>query len=257
LGQSFHQIEKVSRFLKPEGRFPIEIVPVIDLKQGQVVRARAGERDRYVPIVTPLSPTSDPVDVARGLLAVTPASHLYVADLDAIEGGGHNLADIRRLAEAFPEMALWVDAGTATLEQAQAFLKARLGRLVLGSESQVDTQLLKALAGEVVLSLDFRGERFVGPRAIWDNPPLWPDTVIVMTLARVGTGTGPDLDRLRKARQRAPRTNIYAAGGLRGPEDMARLADIGVAGVLVASALHDGRLDGRSIHTPTSSSSKP
>ena len=152
--------------MKPEGRFPIEIIPVIDLKQGQVVRARAGERDRYVPIVTPLSPTSDPVDVARGLLAVTQASHLYVADLDAIEGGGHNLAGIRRLAEAFPKMALWVDAGTATLEQAQTFLKARLGRLVLGSESQVDTQLLKQLAGEVVLSLDFRGERFVGPRAI-------------------------------------------------------------------------------------------
>src|SRR4051794_1159067 len=46
----------------------MEIIPVIDLKDGTVVRARMGRRDQYQPIVTPLSPTSDPLDVARALL---------------------------------------------------------------------------------------------------------------------------------------------------------------------------------------------
>jgi uncharacterized protein related to proFAR isomerase len=36
----------------------MEIIPVIDLKGGLVVRARMGQRDRYRPIETPLSPTS-------------------------------------------------------------------------------------------------------------------------------------------------------------------------------------------------------
>jgi phosphoribosylformimino-5-aminoimidazole carboxamide ribotide isomerase len=234
----------------PNSRF-VEIVPVVDLKQGQVVRARAGERDRYAPIVTPLSPTADPVDGACGLLAVAPARHLYIADLDAIEGRGQDIASVRRLAKAFPGTTLWIDAGIASLSQAQTFLGEGLGRLVLGSESQADTALLRALAGQAVLSLDFRGDRFVGPDAIRDDPTLWPDTVIVMTLARVGTGAGPDLEKLAWVWRHAPLARIYAAGGLRGPEDIQPLADLGVAGILVASALHDGRLDGRHLRSPT------
>jgi phosphoribosylformimino-5-aminoimidazole carboxamide ribotide isomerase len=65
----------------------MEIIPVIDVMGGVVVRARMGQRDRYRPIATPLSATSDPVDVARGLLAVHAFKTLYVADLDAIAGG--------------------------------------------------------------------------------------------------------------------------------------------------------------------------
>ncbi len=47
----------------------MEIVPVIDLKGAAVVRARLGRRAEYRPIETRLSPTSDPVDVAGGLLS--------------------------------------------------------------------------------------------------------------------------------------------------------------------------------------------
>ena len=36
----------------------IEVIPVIDLKGGAVVRARHGSRHSYVPIVTPLARTS-------------------------------------------------------------------------------------------------------------------------------------------------------------------------------------------------------
>jgi hypothetical protein len=64
----------------------MEIIPVIDLKGGLVVRARMGQRDQYRPIETPLSPTSHPADVVQGLMSVFPFRTLYVADLDAIEG---------------------------------------------------------------------------------------------------------------------------------------------------------------------------
>ena len=43
-----------------------------------------------------------------------------------------------------------------------------------------------------VLSLDFRGETFLGPQGLLDDAALWPHRVIVMTLARVGGGEGPD-----------------------------------------------------------------
>src|ERR1043166_10022328 len=87
----------------------MEIIPVIDVMGGVVVRARMGQRDQYRPIETPLSPTSDPVDVARGLLAVHPFATLYVADLDAIAGRGDNHAALALLRAALPRLTLWVD----------------------------------------------------------------------------------------------------------------------------------------------------
>jgi len=64
--------------------------------------------------------------------------------------------------------------------------------------------------------------------------------VIVMTLSRVGAGTGPDLAAIGAVARRRPGLRVYAAGGVRDPGDVAELQRIGAAGALVASAIHDG-----------------
>ena len=219
------------------------IVPVLDLKGGVVVRAHLGQRDRYRPIETPLSPTSAPVDVARGLLAVHPFETIYVADLDAITGRGDNDAALVQLRAAFPQVTLWVDNGIADVERAAAWLSAGLGHLVIGSETQRGPLLVQHLAGDarVALSLDFRGEAFQGPATLLE-PSRWPQRVIVMTLARVGSDAGPDLARLAGISAMADGRSVYAAGGVRDPRDLAVLKQRGIAGALVATALHDGRL---------------
>lgn len=227
----------------------MEIIPVIDVRDGTVVRARMGRRDEYQPIRTNLSPTSDPVDVARGLFSIYPFPTLYVADLDAIEGRGDNGAALERLQAAFPDLTLWVDNGVARLAEAERWLAAKAGRLVLGSESQADLMLIRRLAGEprVVLSLDFRGAEFQGPRELLAEPACWPGKVIAMTLAKVGSGAGPDMDVLAAVRKAGATRMIYAAGGVRDAADLTTLGRAGIAGALVASCLHDGRLSGAEI----------
>jgi len=222
----------------------MEIIPVLDLKGGVVVRARMGQRHLYAPIATPLAASSDPLAVARGLLAVHPFATLYVADLDAIEGRGDNGAALRRIKQACPGVALWVDNGIADAPAAARWLDAGLGSLVLGSETQADASLVRSLTADdrIILSLDFRGTDFQGPTAILDEPSIWPARVIAMTLARVGSGAGPDLDRLATVRRVAAGRRIYAAGGVRDASDLAALARTGIAGALVATALHDWRL---------------
>ena len=121
------------------------------------------------------------------------------------------------------------------------------GALVLGSESQKDTAALESLSGQfdgerVILSLDFKGNDFLGPPALLEQTQSWPQNIIAMTLARVGGRSGPDMERLTWLRERAPNRRIYGAGGVRHVEDLNRLATLGVSGVLVASALHDGRI---------------
>ncbi|NEU12545.1 nickel transporter [Methylobacterium sp. BTF04] len=218
-----------------------EIVPVIDLRHGQVVRARAGERASYAPIVTPLAKGAEPADVARGLLAAVPARILYVADLDAIiDHAAPDLASLARIAHACPGVTLWVDAGFGDAAGVADFLRTGLGRPVIGSESQTDADLVRGLGDRAVFSLDTQGDERLGPIALHAQPEHWPRDVIVMTLGRIGVGGGPDLDRLGAVRAMSPATRLYAAGGVRGPEDVAALTALGVAGALVASAIHDG-----------------
>lgn len=222
----------------------MEIVPVLDLKQGRVVRARRGDRANYRPIETPLSVSSDPLDVAEGLLKLHSFTTLYVADLDAIEASGDNRAAIGRLRRRFPALRLWVDNGIAELPTAHAWLAEGLGDLVLGSETQRDANAVHDLAHDdrIVLSLDFRGDAFQGPAALLEAPRHWPRRVIVMTLARVGSSEGPDLATLSRLRRGAPDRSYYAAGGVRDSTDLMRLSRAGADGALIASALHDGSI---------------
>jgi phosphoribosylformimino-5-aminoimidazole carboxamide ribotide isomerase len=223
----------------------MEIVPVIDLKDGVVVRARHGDRASYRPIETPLSATSEATAVVAGLLSLHPFRSLYVADIDAIEGRGDSGTILGRIRERFPDLSLWVDNGCADRRAAEAFLAAfPRASLVLGSESQRDDSLLRSLRHDprIVLSLDFRGDAFIGPQSLIADARTWPSRIILMTLARVGSDAGPDFARFAEILMRAGDRRAYLAGGLRGREDLPAVAASGAAGILVASALHDGRL---------------
>ena len=227
----------------------MEVIPVIDLMGGAVVRARHGNRASYRPIETPLSLTSDPLDVVAGLLSLYRFRTLYIADLDAIEGKGHAAEVIDGIARTFPGFQLWIDNGCADRTTAEGLLGRYAGAsLVLGSESQRDTELVEALKGNerIILSLDFRGEQFLGPRELYERPSLWPSRLILMTLAKVGSGAGPDFAQYRAIRERGKRA-VYLAGGLRDRADLDAVKASGAAGILVASALHDGRIGARDL----------
>lgn len=227
----------------------MEIIPVLDLKDGVVVHARMGRRDQYRPIETPLASSSRPADVARGLLSIHPFKTLYIADLDAIEGKGTNDGALAQIKNEFPSLTFWVDNGIADFGRAQQWLGSSLGHLVLGSETQTDGQLVRQCRDndQVILSLDYRGDAFVGPAAIVDAVEAWPKKIIVMTLARVGSAEGPDLRRLTEVRSKVSERQVYAAGGLRDAADLAALAEAGIAGALVATSLHNGTLTGAQI----------
>jgi phosphoribosylformimino-5-aminoimidazole carboxamide ribotide isomerase len=223
----------------------MEVIPVIDLMGGAVVRARLGQRSTYAPIVTPLARTSAPADVVAGLLALYPFRTIYVADLDAILRRGTHDDILDALIVGFPSATFWVDVGVRTLQDARGFLERHeRAHLVLGSESleSLDPSMQLREDPRILLSLDFDGDRLRGPEGLEEAPEHWPRRVIVMTLARIGSNAGPDFERLAQIAQRTPRAQIYAAGGLRDSTDLAQLARAGMAGVLVASALHDGRL---------------
>src|SRR5437868_13909584 len=104
----------------------MEIIPVLDLAQGVAVHARAGERARFQPVRSVLSPdcAGDPLALIRGFRERLGAERCYVADLDAIEGGAVQSTVLRRLAhpEGSPGGPLLVDAGTRSPDGALELL---------------------------------------------------------------------------------------------------------------------------------------
>ncbi len=219
----------------------MEVIPVIDVRHGVAVHARQGQRSDYRPLLTPLAPSSDPGAVARGLLSLFPFRTLYVADLDGIDGRGRDKELAAQLAAAAPGTALWIDDGGLPDEARPIGVVP-----VVGSESLAGAddlkRLRKARPGRCVLSLDFRGDRFLGPQALIEDAALWPERVIVMTLARVGAGEGPDLERVAAIVARAKGRRVYAAGGVRHRDDLEAVRVAGAAGALVATALHAGAI---------------
>ncbi len=226
------------------------IIPALDLKGGAVVHARGGARAAYRPIETPLGAAADPIALARALLAITGSPALYIADLDAIEGVGNHFEICRDLASALPRHELWIDAGFSNVTDC-AFWLPLGATLVIGSESletAEDWQELRSSFGEsLALSLDFAANGPRGPSALFTEAAIWPARVIAMSLDRVGTANGPDLERLSGVVKRGGSCAVYASGGLRNIADLDAVAESGARGALIATALHQGAVTQKEI----------
>jgi phosphoribosylformimino-5-aminoimidazole carboxamide ribotide isomerase len=213
----------------------MRVVGVIDLMAGAAVHAVRGERERYRPL-------GDPLAIARrfGL------AELYVADLDAIAGTGANNAVIASLAR---EARVMVDAGVSEPERTRALLDLGVDRVVVGTETLADADAFDRVP-DAVLSVDLRDgrvlsrdPRLVGLRAVDAVARLHHAAlreVIVLDLARVGTGAGPDVAPIAEIHDAFPELELLSGGGVRDAEDLRALEDAGAAGALVATALHRG-----------------
>ena len=94
----------------------------------------------------------------------------------------------------------------------------------------------------------------LGHEALFYDSNPWPEKVIIMTLSKVGTSTGPDIRRLKHFQDHWPNTKFIAAGGLRDEQDLVLLQKNGIKSVLVASALHSGKLTAESIRNTSAKS---
>lgn len=214
----------------------MEIIPVIDLKDGHVVHARCGNRSLYLPINSPLCRSSDVFDVVRAFLSVYAFKTFYLADLNAITGQeGDHTALINALLSAFPELIFWVDCGYQR-HQAQPANYVP----VLGSECYKPQQLVELadFNSNFILSLDYGASGALGARELFDHTEYWPDRVIIMTLDRVGNQQGVDTGKLASYCRDYPDTQFIAAGGIRHSDDLLVLQALGVRHALLASALH-------------------
>jgi phosphoribosylformimino-5-aminoimidazole carboxamide ribotide isomerase len=213
----------------------MRLIPVLDLKNGVVVHAQRGQRENYLPIHSPLCPSADVYVVIDAFCQLGDFRVMYLADLNAITQQGDNQALIYAVLQRYPHITFWLDAGYQSPDL--TFADVDNYRPVLGSECCSSEQL--AATKNALLSLDFSAhDEPLGEARLFTDSALWSEQVIIMTLARVGSDTGVDNEKLCFYQQHYPQTEFIAAGGVRDIADVHQLKAIGINSVLVASALH-------------------
>jgi phosphoribosylformimino-5-aminoimidazole carboxamide ribotide isomerase len=237
----------------PEGD-EMKIIPVMDLLDGVVVHAVRGVRSEYKPLRSVLCASAEPLDVAFTFKALG-FGELYVADLDAIMGKRADFSILKQIVDA-TGLSLMVDAGVANLERAEKLLMSRVSKVVIGTETLPSIgfvgEAIKVLRSDrVVVSLDLRGEKVCSGfelgrfsdlvSLLLEFQRMGVDQTIVLDLARVGSEAGVNMPILKKV-LRSVSGRVYVGGGVRDVKDLVELKNVGVFGVLVATALHLGRI---------------
>lgn len=181
----------------------------------------------------------------QALLALYPFKQLYIADINAIQKNGNHNKIILEISAKFPALSLWLDAGVNNINSAKSCQESKLNT-VLGSESIEDAAqyqaLLSASQHQAILSLDYKNDIYQGASELLNNPNLWPSKVIVMTLNKVGSSAGPDIQKLQSIKCLSKHSSIYAAGGVSNINDLESLSALGIEGALISTALHNGTL---------------
>jgi len=230
------------------------ILPVLDLRQGQVVRAVAGRREEYRPLVSRLVESACPLEVAAAIRGRFNLNRLYLADLDAIEGREPQWDLLQRLAGAGFELT--VDAGVHSCDRLTRLEGIGIPRIVIGLESVASPAAFENIAshstaGQLGFSLDLMEGRPMADPEQWPTDPLCivdcvkesVDFLIVLDLAAVGMKSGPRTqDLCSRIREQAQALRLITGGGARSLLDVDALLESGVDEVLMSSALHDGSL---------------
>lgn len=249
-------LELVAAQLRVCYRCEMQILPVLDLLAGVVVRGVAGQRSHYRPIASRLCSDPAPQAVANSLRTEFGFSEFYVADLDAIQFGYPNFEVYRTLAA--DGFRLWIDAGVRDAALPVALLSAGAESIIVGLETCARPDTLAAVcqsagASRVVFSLDLQDGRPLGDLTEWKTESLESiveqavtagiTRLIVLDLAQVGVRGGlSTLELCQRVKAAHPQLQLTTGGGVRDLGDLERLESQGIDRVLVATALHDGSL---------------
>ena len=249
----------------------VRVIPVIDLKGGRAVHAVGGRRAQYRPLKSVWQASSCPIGLALSVREGLGLDRLYLADLDAIEGGHPDLPLYDRLArEGF---RVWIDAGVRDesclgplLDLGHDSLRILVGLESVGGLPELARILGRSGPDRLIFSLDlYEGRARIARESDWPGQDpldiaslviaLGIRRLILLDIARVGTGRGPGThELLNRIRMRHPETVIILGGGIRGIEDILDLTDRGASDVLVGTALHTGRIGRQELEKITAAS---
>jgi len=228
----------------------LELLPAVDVADGQAVRLVQGEAGTETSYGTPLA-------AARDWL-VGGAEWIHLVDLDAAFGRGSNaqvLAEVTAIMVA-EGVKMELSGGIRDDESLATALAMGATRVNIGTAALEDPEWTARIIAEhgdrVAVGLDVRGTTLAARGWTKEGGDLWEvlerldaagcARYVVTDVTKDGTLRGPNVELLREvcSRTKAP---VVASGGVSSLEDLRvlrELVPLGVEGAIVGKALYAG-----------------
>ncbi|ATG54319.1 bifunctional 1-(5-phosphoribosyl)-5-((5-phosphoribosylamino)methylideneamino)imidazole-4-carboxamide isomerase/phosphoribosylanthranilate isomerase PriA [Brachybacterium ginsengisoli] len=223
----------------------LELLPAVDVQDGQAVRLVQGEAGSETAYGAPLD--------AALAFQEGGASWLHLVDLDAAFGRGSNSALLAEVVAAV-DMNVELSGGIRDDESLASALATGCRRVNLGTAAlenpEWTAEILAEHGDRIAVGLDVRGTTLAARGWTRDGGDLWEtlerldeagcQRYVVTDVTKDGTLRGPNLELLAEVCSRTE-AKIVASGGISSLADLEALRSLvpsGVEGAIVGKALY-------------------
>jgi len=230
----------------------IELIPAIDIIDGQCVRLTKGDYDQKTVY------NDSPVEVAKGFEALD-FKRLHVVDLDGAKS--KHIVNSHVLSRISAETKLTVDfgGGIKTDEDIEKAFASGAAMVTVGSIAVTHPELFmgwleKYGAERMILGADVRhGKISINGWKEDSSEDLLPflkkyieagvKNVLCTEISKDGTLAGPAIDLYCQVMDAYPQLHLIASGGVSSKEDIIALDAAGIPAVVFGKAIYEGRID--------------
>ncbi len=229
----------------------MQILPAIDIKDGQAVRLFKGDFAQQT-VVNP-----DVLGQAR-LFKEAGIRFIHVVDLDgALEGKASNRDLIAQIKET-TGLSVEVGGGIRTLEQIEDYLEVGIDRVIIGSMAVkspgfVQAALDKFGPDRIVVGIDAKSGLVATEGWLETSQVNYLDLALAMEkigvrlfvytdVDRDGTLAGPNLQHYQALMTKLTSAQVIASGGIAQLSDLEELAKIGLPAAIVGKAYYSGNI---------------
>lgn len=225
------------------------IFPAIDIRDGQCVRLIQGRVDQQTVYYR------DPIEVAR-MWKEQGAQYLHVIDLNGAFGQiGLNRTVISDIIQSV-NIPIQVGGGVRSHQDAKALFDCGVDRVILGTAAIKNPSLLEELLAlykeKIVVSLDCL-DGYVQVEGWVDGSTtnafefaqtlklMGVKTIVYTDISKDGMLQGPNFEQLSKIQKSG--LDVIASGGVSSIDDVLKIREMGIYGVIVGKALYEKKID--------------
>lgn len=229
----------------------MQILPAIDIKEGQVVRLFKGDFNQKT-VVNP-----DIIGQSK-IFAQAGIDFIHVVDLDGAFDGRATNRDLIAKLKKESGLGVEVGGGIRTLEQIEDYLAVGIDRVIIGSMAVKNPDFVKAAlekfgSDKVVVGIDAKNGMVATEGWLETSNVDYISlakamekigvTLFVYTdIDRDGTLTGPNFEHYDRLVAELTTAKVIASGGIAEQSDLVKLQQIGVAGTIVGKAYYNDNI---------------
>lgn len=228
----------------------MQIIPAIDIKNGKCVRLFQGDYDKETIY------SSSPIEMALKWKKQG-AEMIHIVDLDGARLGKPMIINIVKQITKEVRIQIQVGGGIRNLVSINQLIDTGITKIILGTVVLENQELLKKVVNlfgdRIIVSLDVNNGKLMKKgwleKSDFDLIPTVRQlgkngvkTIIYTDTIRDGTLTEPNYKVIKTIRE-STKLKLIIAGGISSIDQIRKLEEMKVDGVIIGKALYEGRID--------------